>query len=360
MNPVEDRLRDALREKAETFTPDPDAKARVLRRVRRRRGRDIAACAAAVAAIVAGAVFALPQDEGAAKKPVLRPEDSEAQRDLVKPLLAQYPPLGPVTRIQPDQGADGVTMHVWLATKNGETAFCHGIPTEGGCGTLALPKGEHAARSGKLDPREGLDVIYGLADERVASMSVRLTDGSRRPGTVREVPGIPHRVWQAGVPDERRIKSLDFADRSGGNVERITPPPSFDCGGGTAAGPNAVTLGGTVTAEWQGGCVNFRAGPLPIGSLPDGGSLATMAGRFGGPLVMSQGYWAGVAPPSTARVELRYPDGKRVRGWVARPRWSGGRVAVHAGEFRAGKNTRDAWLTGYSSSGRVIWRLPML
>jgi hypothetical protein len=271
MNTLEDRVRGALRVRAEDFSADPDAWARIRTRSRaaRRRppvlrflrgGRLLipAAAAAAVVAIVLASVGlsdvfgragSAPEVGGTARpKPT-----STANPGAVPSPLGPYSPSGPASQMlltDPPVSAvialgipraaghpDHANGYFWIGyasprywfdqitpgpqfcndtvnvTSGGSSGFCWPLPR--------LGAGHLSSVTGSENVGTGQTILQGAAAAQVTSMAAVLPDGRSYPGVVKTGRGFPVKAWTVGYPPAQGVR-LVFRDASGAEVATLS------------------------------------------------------------------------------------------------------------------------------------------
>lgn len=273
MNTLEDRVRAALHARAEDFSADPDAWARVRARSlagRRRRsvlrwrpsGRFLipTAAAAAVVAVVVGVTVAVNGITGqsAAVRPAgarsARPSPAERSPEpAASPtggpngpfFIDDYPPVSTLLTFRLTAPGTGRTAlaYAWLGYINPldwmdqppglQSCTYVNYPGHGGSGFCApLPRlgpGEPArvTASNYLGASAGPLVLQGVAVNQVASVTAVLPDGQDIPGLVKTWRGSPDKAWAVVAPaDEATFKPVSgirlvFRDASGAEVAAL-------------------------------------------------------------------------------------------------------------------------------------------
>jgi hypothetical protein len=215
MTSVEDRLRDALRERAAQSPIDPDAWPRTVARTRRadRASRWFrfgipAAAAAAVVAIVVG-VTALTGLGGlyggpAATKgatPTASPSGVPAPPGPGSYEMQQAPPVTAVVPVKLIVGAQTTWTFVWFGYLKNDRAegivMCTVTEPEragwyggGGCGPANVPAHQVAYRIGPCNL-----ITMGTALKQVTAVSARQADGLTVHGVVVSGRGFPYKFW---------------------------------------------------------------------------------------------------------------------------------------------------------------------
>ncbi len=289
MNTVEDRVREALRTRAEDFTASPDAWPRIRARSsagaagRRRRGiprrtwpARFMVPAAAAAAMVAVAVAAVAVSDAVGRPGTVRlapPAPASASAPAghaasatppysasgpAEQLLLMDPPVSAVIglKVRPITAgqADRVESYFWIGDVSPrywtdqiaqgpqlctDTVNATNGQSQGFCSPLPKPSAAHpAVATGGGGAGSGHPIIHGAAVQRVTSVTAVLPDGRSFPGTVATGRGFSVKVWTVGYPKVNGVR-LVFRDASGAEVASL----------GTAA----------------------SLGPLPVGQPGSGG-----------------------------------------------------------------------------------------
>jgi hypothetical protein len=316
MNTLEDRVRAALRVRAEDFSAHPDAWARIRTRsraARRRRGGPrwsglsrflIPASAAAAVVIIVVASVALSSVFGraggtAAKGGAARPKPtSTANPGALPSPLGPYSTSGPAEEMlvtdpaasaiialtipraagnadrgfgyfwigyaSPRYWADQITpgpqfCNDTVNVTNGESSgFCWPLPQ--------LGAGQAASVTGNENVGTGQTIMQGAATAQVTSMAAVLPDGRSFRGVVKTGRGFADQAWTVGYPPAKGVR-LVFRDASGAEIASLStaaplgPPQVAQPGSGGItvlqypAGP--ATKAGAVTAYLIQGRVGF-------------------------------------------------------------------------------------------------------
>jgi hypothetical protein len=365
MNTLEDRVRAALRVRAEDFSADPDALARIRTRAqaaRRRRGRPRSsavgrfliptAAAAAVVAIVAAVTVTV---NGISGRPTGAPAAST--RSLSPTTSASRPAGGlsgpPTPFLQPGQGSLIVTArppstseagpsYFWLggnspAYSRDQIQLCH-ITTDvpggsggGFCWPLpGPPAGQPATVTGNEGEGvagKGMRMAVGTAAGQVYTLIAVSDDGRAYPGTVVARSGFPYEAWAVSYPASSRVR-LVFLNAKGRLAATLSPAgPSglpqtpLPISGGVPVfhyTPGADAPADTTLGYLIGGRVGFISPlrgmvlcELPASSAPALGALLEPLDNFRG------GDWQpveafGYAHADVARVVLHLPGGREV------------------------------------------------
>lgn len=216
-------------------------------------------------------------------------------------------------------------------------------------------------RKGVQRTGTGGEMAYGVASNRVASVTVKLTDGGELPGRLVRLNDSAQ-FWQGGAPEAGTVKEYVFKDKDGKVVWHYPwvwkplPPGTFCRSPVRRPAAAAVDLARTgnsrLSASYLDRCVTFWHGGNKGGlnSLDRSHVPARVWARWA-----SDRWWYGMADPATARVELQSPDGRRIPGRVIRPAWEGAQVVLFVGDLQRERDLRDGTLTGYDEAGKVLW-----
>ncbi len=312
MNTVEDRVREALRTRAEDFTASPDAWQRVRARSmagaggRRRRGVPRrtwparfmipAAAAAAVVAITLAAVAvsdvvggpgaglapgtsatapAAAGTSGRVATATPSPTPPYSASGPAEQLLLMDPPVSAVIglKIRPSAAgqANRVEGYFWIGDASprywadqistgaqlcNDTVNATNGESSGFCSPLPKPGAGHLAFvTGSESVGTGQRIIQGDAAQQVTSVAAVLPDGRSFPGAIATGKGFPAKAWTVGYPQASGVR-LVFRDAAGTEVATL----------GTAAplGPPQVrqpSSGGEPVFRYPAG------GGIPAGTM---------------------------------------------------------------------------------------------
>jgi hypothetical protein len=240
---LEDRLRAALRTRAEDFTTSPDAWEQTAARASRRSGRPglrmeagrgarrgltrftpLAAAAAVLAVILAAAGLAATGDLRAVLPGSAR---ASLPQEPPTPFSRQAPRRGRFLMEQRCDAKARVSAVVsfgettaWFGRIKGSTAWylCDRTRNGGGAALATLSRGVLASYFGGPWPP-----FTGIAVTSVTSVTAVLPDGRRIPGAVRFGHGFPFAVWWANYPPGESA-TLVFRDAAGHVATRISVP----------------------------------------------------------------------------------------------------------------------------------------
>jgi len=396
MNTIEDRLREALRERASHSPIDPDAWERTVARSRRRRWAwagvrhragawsrlliPVAAAAAVVAVVIGATVLTgrVGQHAGPGRSPTAAPSPTPpAPPGRGNYGIQQVPPTSAIVPIKTGSGRQVFWTFVWFGydihyRSEGiqlcSDTYSGGFDDGGGCGPVHIPAGQVAAGEGG----DG-DIRLGVSVPKVASVAAQLPGGHSVPGVLVSGRGFPYRVWAVQYPtaNDATVVFRDAAGHEAGHlfIQGNPPWPHRPGSGGIAvfrypAGTEAPKAG-VMTGYLIGGKVVFWNS--------DGGSSMSDALATGPPAVgLFQGAWSpklpevefyGYAHENVARVVLRLGDGRQygAQTFAAWPR-SGLRLWAFAVPTRVldAESPRKDVFTGYDASGRVVWQRRLL
>jgi hypothetical protein len=389
MSTLEDRLREALAERAALSPVDPDAWDKAVARSRRRRLRRLwwqrpartgllvpAAAAAAVAAVIVAATT-LAGHVGPGPKP---PGPANASASPSGPplpanmnyLARQIPPVTPFVPVNLFADGHQVRDYLWFGYVPGYAAA--GIAlcqfNDGGvyngyssCASGRLP----AAALARFAGTDGSGWIrLGVTSRQVTSVTAVLPGGQTVHGTVRPVRGIPDKVWavsyQAGSP-----ATVVFRDATGHQVTHLglpgdQPAPSRPGHGGIALfryGNDTMTayrISGDRIGFWAGGNSQWSDVPISESALS-----ATETGSTKSSTGSTPDYWFGYAPSGTARVALRLADGRQFASRTI-PGWQGSGVVFWGPLTLPARIAMpyDMIVITYSAAGHVLAEVPII
>jgi hypothetical protein len=383
MNTVEERLREALRERARHSPIDPGAWEQTIARTRRRARASvwsrfmIPAAAAAVVVVIVAAAAVLTGHGGvrggpgklASASPTPPPPPGRGNY-----LIQQAPPISAIVSVKTTSGGRASWTFVWFGYEKIDRAegpvLCEETYTGrsddgGGCGLTQIPSGQAGTSSGGLG-----DIRLGVSAAKVVSVVAQLPGGRTVPGVVVSGRGFPHRVWAVRYPsaDNATIVFRDGAGHGAGHlfIQGSPPFPPRPRSGGIAvfrypAGPEGPKPG-TMTAYLVGGKVGFwnsDGSDSSISNVPAAGPPAV--GLFQGmsPPKAKAVEFYGYAHRNVARVVLRLAGGRQygAQTFAAWPRSGLGLWAfsVPARYLTTGNRSKDVW-TGYDAAGHVAWQ----
>jgi hypothetical protein len=287
MNTLEDRLRDALRERADHSPVSPDAWERVLERSRRRRAAVRAgglpwqaryvvpalAAAAVAGIIIAANLVAGSQPKSPAAGPVgaasypsmasLPPPGVAAQQAGTRFDRRDVPPSSAVVSGQYTVEGRKILGTFWLGHRSPALWFDNLSPGVQMCSSILNIYATQAPEYGTSGPEQPvtdssgqsscqpapqltadqvvavtsgisagsgagafatLTMRAGIAAGRVASVTAVLPDGRTFAGLVATGRGFPGKVWSVSYPPGGSVR-LVFRDSSGHQVAALTSPP---------------------------------------------------------------------------------------------------------------------------------------
>ncbi len=382
MNTVEDRLREALRERARHSPVDPDAWERTLARTRRRPratawSRYLVPAAAAAAMVAVIAVTAVLTGHGGLHGGAARP--APASPTPPPPPgpgnygIQQVPPVSAIVPVKTAVGGQTSWTFVWFGYDKHDRAeglmLCSDTYTGradqgGGCGLTQIPAGQVAAGSGGLG-----DIRLGVSTAKVASVAARLPGGRTVPGVLVSGRGFPHWVWAVVYPLADNA-TIVFRDRAGHEVGHLfiqgSPPwPHRPRSGGIVvfrypAGPEgprpgamtAYLIGGKV-AFWNGDNSDSTMGNVPAAGPP---AVAVFEGNRTRQSTAVELY--GYAHQNVARVALRLAGGLQYDA-LTFAAWPGSGLRLWAFSVPARHLTGrpgQPVMTGYDAAGHVVWQ----
>jgi hypothetical protein len=392
MSTVEDRLRDALAERAARSPVDPDAWEKTVARTRRsdRAGGWFrfgipAAAAAAVAAIVVGATALTgglggPRGGSAGATPTLSPSGMPAPPGPNDYSMKSAPPVTAVVPVK--LIADGQTTwtFVWFGYLKNDRAeglvLCtvtdgDGYGGGGGCGPEDVPAGQAGYSPGPYG-----SITMGTALKDVTAVSARLPGARTVPGVVVSGRGFPYKFWAVVRPAGQSAQII-FRGAGGAELGHLAmpaeyPAPSRPRGGGIlvfrypagveGGGPGRMTaylLNGRVLGA-RGTIVGFwdSAGSSAVSTVPVSGPPAVAVFNTGGPPKPSEVVFYGYAHENVTRVVLRLADGRQY-GADTFAAWPGSGLRLWA--FAVPGNLafagpRSNVMLAYNAAGQVVWQ----
>ena len=390
MNTIEDRLREALRERAAQSPIDPDAWTRTVARVRRpakARGwpRIVIplAAAAAVVAIVVGATVLTGGPHGGSGATGTTPSASPSVAGAPAPpgpgnyLIKSDPPSSAIVPIKLVVGNQTTWTFVWfgrMKTDPGEGIQLCSVTDGGnyyGGGVCASPGLQ--AQQGYVSGAGSIRLI--VSDKQVTSLTAELPNGHSVSGVSALGHGFPEKVWLVNPPTEDNA-TIVMRNAAGQVVKRLSitgqyPAPSQPRSGGiklfSYPAHSVTTTAGTLTAYLLNGSLIGVKGKVVGFWGSDSSSMIAGVPASGPPAVENLGGgWVdhgkvaeffGYAHANVARVVLRLPDGRQysaqtTAGWPG----SGLRlwhfaVPVAAATFEA----RQQVILGYGTAGQVVF-----
>jgi len=391
MNTLEDRLREALAERATLSPIDPDAWDKTVARSHRRRrwlrptgtrtGFLVPAAAAAAVTAIAVAATLLTGHGGLSGAPgttSARPATSGTSSPVPSPpgrnylVLREIPPVTPFVRVKLSADGHPVWTYLWFGYVPGYAsagiALCE--VNDGGvydgysaCTSGRLPAGV-LARSAATDGSGWIRL--GVTAPRVASVTAVLPDGQTVHGAVEPVHGLPYKLWAVSYPVESAAR-LVFRDAAGGEVTHLDmpgdqPAPSRPSHGGIALfryGGDVMTayrISGDRIGFWTGGDSMWSDVPVSESALN-----VTATGSTRSSTGSTPDDWFGYAPSGVARVALRLPDGRQFSSRTI-PGWPGSGV-VFWGPLTLPAQIAmpgDIIVITYDAAGHVLAEVPVI
>lgn len=402
MNPVEDRLRDALHAHAEDFTAHPDAwrqlcakgqagssswLARTIARSRRRPGRALgwprfavpAAAAAAVITIVVGATALtgyVGSHRGSGTVPASRPASgAPAAPGRNDYLIQQDPPVSAIIGVKSTVSGQTSWTFVWFGrTKDdpGSAALCTETTTKtkltgpaatGVCEPAQIPAGHAEILT------DG-DWVFsaGAASAQVASLSAQWP-GGRSTGKLISGRGFPTRVWLVGyaLADNPVITFRSAAGREVGKISITSNPVmTYPTSTGIAVAhypaDSIAPEPGTITAYLVGGQPYFWASRAFLAGV----SIAQPSAQSGlspfyfsamPPLPSKLAVYFGYAPRNVARVALRLADGRQFSARTIAG-WKGSGLRLWSFSVPNGLSSTVRYVAlGYNAANQVVSQL---
>jgi len=388
MNDVEDRLREALRERATHSPVDPDAWEQTVARVRRPVRARIwsrftvpVAAAAAVVAIIAGATVLTGHGGLGADPGRSAPASASASATPAPPgpgnyLIQQNPPVSAIVRVKMKIGGQTTWTFVWFGYLKSDRSqgpnLCSvtdggGFYGSGGCGITQIPVHQVAVSSGGTG-----SIRMGVSIRQVTSVTAQLPGGRSAAGVVLSGRGFPGKVWLVNYPSADNARIV-FRDASGTEIGYLTQT-------GNPPFPSRPGSGGITVFHYPAGVVDAKPGWMTayllrdgrvgfwssdnadsvISSKPASGppAVGLLGGDYlrGSPLVEFYGY----AHENVTQVVLRLADGKQfgARTFAAWKR-SGLRLwafSVPTDLLIRAKPGQDV-LLGYDAAGQVVWQM---
>jgi len=392
MNTVEDRLREALAERAARSPIDPDAWDKTVARSRHRllpwrwsgwtvRLAPVAAVVAAIAVVISATLLGTQIGQGASPagpasaSPTASPSASPSQPPGLTSTVRQIPPVTPFVSISLRVDGEQMRDSLWFGYVPGHQAagiaLCQYFAKDGfytggsGCAFGGLPKGT-LARSVATDGTAWIHV--GVVAPQATSVTALLPGGKMAQGTVRSARGVADKIWAVSFKADSAA-TLVFRDAAGHQVTRLNVPK-------TPPTPSRPSTGGITLFHYVNGpLLAYRISGDRIGYWFDGGSTWSDI-----PLSQSRLSWGGTgsfksspsakptpndvfgyAPSGTARVVLQMTDGQRfsARTFAA---WPGSGI-VFFGPVTLPARTAvgyDAIVITYDSGGHVLREVPLI
>ncbi|GAA3798483.1 hypothetical protein GCM10022226_17320 [Sphaerisporangium flaviroseum] len=379
---LEEDLREALRARASTYEASPHAWLEVQRRGRtaRRRGRAmLVAVPLAAGAVLAGVPIAMlnggPGPDTAARTTT---EPPSPYRDAYEAAVAEHPPIGATLTIN-DPTADR-PMRLWFAnekTKEGTRLTLCAATQHAPGGSVSWCSDDQSTRTHEeplyggstatMIPGPDTLLAFGATPDTTERVAAVAKDGTRLPGTIHRLDGVPKAVWTVTYPPHAKATSVELSDARGAVVETVRLP--VDPKPVTSAPPvgPAAKPGAGVTARlhtdaslvWRHDgkviALNVIAStPVvkPGETLADAlrGNEAPVMSRF------ADGFWVGYARAGTERVRLTLADGRTVTTGTVPDPWHHDAV-LFAAPFTVGNDVyADGYrITGLDGDGTELW-----
>jgi hypothetical protein len=397
MNTLEDRLREALRERAGQSPVSPDAWSRTLARTRRRvwapawtRFMIPVAGAAAIVVIIAGA--ALLTGTGGQHGTSRQPGPATAPASATPPappgpgsyLMKGTPPVTAVVPIKLTIGGKTTWTFVWFGyMKNARSqglALCSvtdgaGYDGSGGCRGGPGLAGKAASSGGG-----GGSIRLGIVVRQAASVTALLSDGRRVAGVLASGRGFPDQVWAVAYPQPSSARVV-FADAGGRKLGQLSFPAEFQVpsqprtGGIPVFRYPARTLepsAGTMTAYLlDGRVVGVRGHVVGFWDSRSSSSISTVPADgppavevYGGDITnhAKQAYFYGYAHENVRRVALRLAGGKQYSAQTFAA-WTGSGLRLWDFPLPASALSSphaSLIMRGYDAAGRVVWQKNLL
>ena len=387
MSTVEDRLRDALRERATHSPIDPDAWEQTVARARRPvRARAWArltvpvAAAAAVVASVAGAAVLTSHGGQRGGSGVARTASPSASAPAVPAppgpgnyLIQQDAPVSAIVPVKITVNGQVTWTFVWFGYNKqdrGEGVNLCSVTDGGnfygggGCGLTQIPAGQVGAFS------EGSGSIsMGVSRTQVTSVTAQLSSGRSAGGVVVSGRGFPYKVWLVNYPSPDAAVIV-FRNATGAELGHLTragnaPPPSRPGSGGIKVFHYTIDpmdpKPGWMTAYLIDGEVAFFTSDNGVAWANRPASGPPAVGVFGGDYTsgQTQSDFYGYAHQSVARVVLRLADGRQYSAQTFAA-WPGSDLrlwhfSVPVSLLNHRNQARDQ-MRGYDAAGQVVWQ----
>jgi hypothetical protein len=394
MTTVEDRLRDALRERAAHCPIDPDAWQQTVARTRRAdrsagwlRFGIPAASAAVVVAIVVGvtALTGLGGLRGGSTAtkgatPTASPSGMPAPPGPDSHEMQQAPPVTAVVPVKLIVGGQTTWTFVWFGYLKNDRAegivMCTvtdgaGYHGGGGCGPANVPAHQVAYRNGPCS-----SITMGTVLKQVTAVSARQADGRTVPGVVVSGRGFPYKFW-AVVRHSAANNQIIFRGADGAELGQLPGDWSYctfrphsggitmfrypaDVDGPAPGRVDAYLLNGKVLNLNGTIVVFFDSMNSPaIAGVPASGPPAVVTftvDNIGSPKPWFVEFY-GYAHKNVTRVMLKLPDGRQY-GAQTFAAWPGSGLRLWAFPVPAGVafySHKNVWV-GYNAAGHVVWQ----
>jgi len=377
MNSLEDRLREALTERARRSPVHPDAWEQTLARTRRRPrsgawGRYVipAAAAAAVVAIVTAATVLTGhggldgghRSSGASRTATAQPALPAplSQKDY---LIKQDPPVSQVVKVKAGTGKPAQWVYVWYARMKGGhgTVLCSEVRwgkfvAAAYCETVRLSVHQPGALTGGSGT-----VMVGASGGQVASVRAQVPGRPAVAGQLVSGRGFPARVWVVSLqePDAATIVFRDAAGRQVGQLATLgagLPPAGKPQHGGITM---AHGTGFTWTAYLVDRRVSFWSGRwlLAYAGLPASGppEVSVFFDIKDGVIPGPSGFY-GYAHDDIAKVTVRLASGRLLTARTF-PGWPGSGLRLWIAPVPSGLRQSPEYVAlGYDSAGHLVWQ----
>jgi hypothetical protein len=361
MNTVEDRLRDALRERAAHSPIDPDAWEQTVSRVRRPArtrawSRFIvpAAAAAVVVAIVAGATVLTGRGaphggSGRSASPTASASAIPAPPGPGDYLIQQTPPVSAIVPVKMTIDGQVTWTFAWIGYDKGDRgeglnlcSMTHGggYDGSGGCGLAQIPARQVAVYTGGTG-----SIKQGVSTRQVTSVIARLPGGRSVAGVVVSARGFAGKVWLVDFPVADNAQII-FRNASGLEIGHLTVA-------GSPPFPSRPRSGGITVFHYPAGVVDSKAGWMTAYLLRDG-----QVGFWSSDNVDSA-VSAGPAlgPPAVGLVGGDYQSGTKLAEFYGYAHENVTRVVLRLADGREyGAQTFAAWKGAACGSGTSPYR----
>jgi hypothetical protein len=401
MNTLEDRLREALTERASLAPIDPDAWEKTVARSRRRFRASrfqpgiiipLAAAAAVVAIVVAAISLTggpgtlstprpgadatprgIPSSVPVTSVPTPNPMDTgvlgtapPGPQSPPHDVNAEYlyhmaPPATAIVGARLTSGSESAEVWVWLGYSGtgshgaSQLTLCW-LDEDGryyGGGTCGST--EPSASLGDIEGEGTLRI--GLAPKDTSSVIATLPTGATVSATVVSGRGFPGKVWLVNYPSNDAAQ-ISYRNAAGQTVGHGLIPGmlSFLPPGHSSGIPVFSYSGGTVTAYLNDGKLGFwgSTGSTSYSKTISQAPLSAFSGWF-----YAQTYF-GSAPADVTRVVLRVPDGQEysVRTIAA---WPGSGIRLWGAITIPGNTQRpqNSMVITYNAAGHVLQQVTL-
>lgn len=344
MSPLEDRLREALRERATQSPVSPDAWPRTLARTGRRPWAPawarfvipVAAAAATIVIIVGAAVLTghrSPDGTGATGPTAPATATPPASPGPDDYLMRATPPVTAVVPVKLTLGGKTTLTVVWFGYTKGARSQGIALCTEtygagyggaGGCESAPLPTGKAASSVGGVG-----SIKLGAAVRQAASVTALLPGGRRVPGVLTSGRGFPHQVWAVAYPQPNNAQVV-FADTGGGRLGQL----SFRAHSNSDSAISSSPADGRRPCRYSAAMSSTTPGGRTFTATPTRTCAASCCG------------WAG---SSTGGQTIAAWPGSGLRLWS---------FPVPSSVLMSSAASRV--MLGYDAGGRVVWQKNLL